>query len=71
MVWLGEISYEMFLVHLVVMEFVVDMLGYRTFQGSTVGVFVVTGAFSVPIAWALHRTLERVIPSGPGWSAGR
>jgi peptidoglycan/LPS O-acetylase OafA/YrhL len=65
MVWLGEISYEMFLVHLVVMEFVVDMLGYRTFQGSTVGVFVVTVAFSVPIAWALHRTLERVIPSGP------
>ncbi|MBM4694988.1 acyltransferase family protein [Rhodococcus hoagii] len=65
MVWLGEISYEMFLVHLAVMEFVVDMLGYRTFQGSTVGVFVVTVAFSVPIAWALHRTLERVIPSGP------
>ncbi|ORL85599.1 acyltransferase [Prescottella equi] len=65
MVLLGEISYEMFLVHLVVMEFVVDMLGYRTFQGSTVGVFVVTVAFSVPIAWALHRTLERVIPSGP------
>lgn len=65
MVWLGEISYEIFLVHLVVMEFVVEMLGYRTFQGSTVGVFVVTVAFSVPIAWALHRTLERVIPSGP------
>lgn len=64
-VWLGEISYEIFLVHLVVMEFVVEMLGYRTFQGSTVGVFVVTVAFSVPIAWALHRTLERVIPSGP------
>lgn len=65
MVWLGEISYEIFLVHLVVMEFVVEMLGYRTFQGSMVGVFVVTVAFSVPIAWALHRTLERVIPSGP------
>ncbi|WP_430330705.1 acyltransferase family protein [Rhodococcus sp. ACT016] len=65
MVWLGEISYEIFLVHLVVMEFVVDMLGYRTFQGSMVGVFVVTVAFSVPIAWALHRTLLRFIPSGP------
>lgn len=65
LVWLGEISYELFLVHLVVMEFVVDMLGYRTFQGSTVGVFVVTVAFSVPIAWALHRTLLRVVPSGP------
>ncbi|GAB2662451.1 acyltransferase [Prescottella soli] len=65
MVWLGEISYEIFLVHLVVMEFVVDMLGYRTFQGSTVGVFVVTVAFTIPIAWALHRTLLRFIPSGP------
>ncbi|WP_433609677.1 acyltransferase family protein [Prescottella agglutinans] len=65
MVWLGEISYEIFLVHLVVMEFVVDMLGYQTFQGSTVGVFVVTVAFTVPIAWALHRTLLRFVPSGP------
>lgn len=65
MVWLGEISYEIFLVHLVVMEFVVDMLGYQTFQGSTVGVFVVTVAFTVPIAWALHRTLLRFLPSGP------
>ncbi|PTR29073.1 peptidoglycan/LPS O-acetylase OafA/YrhL [Rhodococcus sp. OK519] len=64
-VWLGEISYEVFLVHLVVMEFVVEMLGYRTFQGSTVGVFVVTVAFSVPIAWALHRTSERLLPTGP------
>ena len=65
MVWLGEISYEIFLVHLVVMEFVVDMLGYRTFQGSTVGVFVVTVAFTIPIAWALHRALLRFIPRGP------
>lgn len=65
MVWLGEISYEIFLVHLVVMEFVVDMLGYQTFQGSTVGVFIVTVAFTVPIAWALHRTLLRFVPSGP------
>ena len=65
MVWLGEISYELFLVHLVVMEFVMEMLGYRTFQGSTVGVFIVTVAFSVPIAWVLHRTLERVLPTGP------
>ncbi|WP_137725990.1 acyltransferase family protein [Prescottella subtropica] len=65
MVWLGEISYELFLVHLVVMAFVLDMLGYRTFQGSTVGVFVVTTVFSIPVAWALHRTLLRVVPDGP------
>ncbi|WP_305093741.1 acyltransferase [Prescottella sp. R16] len=65
MVWLGEISYELFLVHLVVMAFVLDLLGYRTFQGSTVGVFVVTTVFSIPVAWALHRMLERVLPGRP------
>jgi peptidoglycan/LPS O-acetylase OafA/YrhL len=57
LVWLGVISYEIFLVHLVVIEFVMDMLGYASFQGSAVGVFVVTTVFSIPVAWALHRLL--------------
>ncbi|MEV0947021.1 acyltransferase [Rhodococcus sp. NPDC049939] len=61
MVWLGEISYEFFLVHLVVMEFVVEMLGYETFQGSAVGVFIVTTVLSIPPAWALHRALARIM----------
>ena len=59
-VWLGEISYELFLVHLVVMELVMDLLGYSTFQGSVVGVFIVTTVLSIPIAWVLHRSLEWV-----------
>ncbi|AOW93878.1 acyltransferase [Rhodococcus sp. WMMA185] len=61
MVWLGEISYEFFLVHLVVMEFVMEMLGYGTFQGSAVGVFIVTTVLTIPPAWALHRGIARVV----------
>ncbi|WP_072690427.1 acyltransferase family protein [Rhodococcus marinonascens] len=61
MVWLGEISYEFFLVHLVVMEFVMEMLGYGIFQGSAVGVFIVTTVLSIPPAWALHRGLARIV----------
>ncbi|WP_420041686.1 acyltransferase family protein [Gordonia sp. MP11Mi] len=55
MVWLGEISYEFFLVHVMVLEFVMDLLGYRVFTGSVLFAFVVTSAVSVPVAWVLHR----------------
>ncbi|GAC67712.1 acyltransferase family protein [Gordonia soli] len=55
MVWLGEISYEFFLVHVVVLEVAVDVLGYGVFQGSMIVTFVVTTVASVPIAWVLHR----------------
>lgn len=66
LVWLGEISYEIFLVHLVVMEFVMGLLGYSAFQGSAVGVFVVTTVFSVPVAWALHRLLRPITAPDAG-----
>ncbi|AZG46752.1 acyltransferase family protein [Gordonia insulae] len=55
MVWLGDISYEFFLVHVVVLEVVMDVLGFGVFGGSTPVAFVVTTAVSVPVAWALHR----------------
>ncbi|MBT0567377.1 acyltransferase [Williamsia sp. CHRR-6] len=55
LVWLGEISYEFFLVHLMVLELMMDVLGYRVFTGSTTAAFVATTAFSIPIAWLLHR----------------
>ena len=54
-VWFGEISYEFFLVHVIVMELVMDLLGYSLFSGSVVGVFIVTAVLSTPVAWALHR----------------
>lgn len=60
MVWLGEISYEIFLVHLVLMEItMVEVLRYPVYTGSTLAVFVVTLALTIPLSWALHR-LTRV-----------
>jgi peptidoglycan/LPS O-acetylase OafA/YrhL len=56
MVFLGEISYEIFLIHLLTMELVmVDIVRYPIYTGSTVAVFVATFAVTVPLAWLLHR----------------
>ena len=56
MVWLGEISYEIFLVHLVVMEIaMVEVLHWPVYTGSAPGLFVVTLAMTIPVAWLLHR----------------
>jgi peptidoglycan/LPS O-acetylase OafA/YrhL len=56
MVWLGEISYEIFLVHLIVMEIaMVNVLGWTVFTGSAPALFVVTVALTIPVAWLLHR----------------
>jgi len=56
MVWLGEISYEIFLVHLILMEIaMVEILHWPVYTGSMPALFVVTMALSVPVAWLLHR----------------
>jgi peptidoglycan/LPS O-acetylase OafA/YrhL len=56
MVWLGEISYEIFLIHLVVMEIVmVEVLHQHVYTGSALKLFVATMVFTVPLAWLLHR----------------
>ena len=56
MVWLGEISYEIFLVHLVVMEIaMVEVLHWPVYTGSAPGLFVVTLVMTIPVAWLLHR----------------
>ena len=53
---LGEISYEIFLLHVVMMEIVMaSVLRWPVFTGSWVVVFVVTLAMTVPPAWLLHR----------------
>jgi peptidoglycan/LPS O-acetylase OafA/YrhL len=55
-VWLGEISYEIFLIHLVVMEIaMVDVIRQPVYTGSTVLLFVVTLMMTIPLAWLLHR----------------
>ena len=56
LVWLGEISYELFLVHLVMMELAMtQVLHWRVYTGNAATLFVVTMALSVPVAWVLHR----------------
>ena len=56
MVWLGEISYEIFLVHLIVMELtMVEILHWRVYTGSMPVLFIVTLALTIPVAWVLHR----------------
>lgn len=62
MVFLGEISYEIFLIHLVTMEIaMVDVLGYRVYTSSMVNLCLVTLVLTIPLAWLLHR-----FTPGPG-----
>lgn len=56
MVWLGEISYEIFLVHVIVMEIAqTSVLRWPAYTGSVLGLFAVTLALTIPLAWLLHR----------------
>jgi peptidoglycan/LPS O-acetylase OafA/YrhL len=55
MVWLGEISYEIFLVHLVLMEVaMVEVVHYHVYTGSMVNLFVATLVITIPASWLLH-----------------
>ena len=63
MVWLGEISYEIFLIHLVTMEFaMVYVVRQHVYTGSMLNLFIATTVVTVPLAWLLHR-VTRVRPS--------
>ncbi|MCV7289091.1 acyltransferase [Mycolicibacterium wolinskyi] len=56
MVFLGEISYEIFLIHLIIMELVmVEVMRTPVYTGSIVNLFLLTMAFTLPAAWLLHR----------------
>jgi peptidoglycan/LPS O-acetylase OafA/YrhL len=56
MVFLGEISYEIFLIHLITMEIVmVEIVRYPIYTGSAVWLFIVTLVVTLPPAWLLHR----------------
>ena len=70
MVWFGEISYEFFLVHVMVLELVMPMLGYDVFTGSLWAAFAVTTAISVPVAWVLHRITAPLWRTSPALSVG-
>lgn len=56
MVWLGEISYEIFLIHLVTMEIaMVEVVRYHVYTGSMLNLFVATMVITIPPAWLLNR----------------
>ncbi|MGD9621373.1 MAG: acyltransferase family protein [Mycolicibacterium sp.] len=56
MVWLGEISYEIFLLHVVAMALTMHLvLGWPLFTGSMPGLMVATLTLTIPAAWLLHR----------------
>jgi len=56
MVFLGEISYEIFLIHLIIMELVmVEILRYPIYTGSAWLLFSGTLVVTIPLAWLLHR----------------
>lgn len=56
MVWLGEISYEIFLIHLITMEFaMVYVVRAHVYTGSMLYLFVATLVLTIPPAWLLHR----------------
>ncbi len=56
MVFLGEISYEIFLIHLVAMELaMVEIVHFPIYTGSIGLLFVATFVVTVPAAWLLHR----------------
>jgi peptidoglycan/LPS O-acetylase OafA/YrhL len=56
MVFLGEISYEIFLIHLLTMELVmVEILRWHIYTGNVAILFLATFVVTVPVAWLLHR----------------
>ena len=56
MVWLGEISYEIFLIHLITMEFAMDyVVRAHVYTGPMLYLFIATLALTIPLAWLLHR----------------
>jgi peptidoglycan/LPS O-acetylase OafA/YrhL len=59
-VWLGEISYEIFLLHVLVMALLTGVvLKWPLFTGSLPGLYAMTLLITIPLAWALHQLTRR------------
>ena len=61
MTWLGEVSYGLFLFHLVVLLGLVEVLGSSPLRGSLVIVGTLTWVGGVLVAAVVHRTVERPV----------
>ncbi|MGW4238393.1 acyltransferase family protein [Streptomyces sp. NPDC004749] len=71
MVWLGEISFAFYMVHLIVLLSVRKWLGVENSWDTPTAFLVITGCFAVTLllAWLLHIGVER--PSMRHWSVRR
>jgi peptidoglycan/LPS O-acetylase OafA/YrhL len=59
MVWLGEISYEIFLIHVIVMGIaMVSVFRWQVFTGSMAELFTATLLATIPLAWMLKRVTQ-------------
>ena len=70
--YIGDISYSIFLLHLIVLDLVTRLTGHREFTGSTVTDLVLTLAITVPLSAATFRWIEmpvmrlrRLVPAVP------
>ncbi|WP_234335915.1 acyltransferase family protein [Streptomyces sp. NRRL S-920] len=73
MVWLGEVSFALYLVHKPVIDFSARGLGIPRFSGmdltAQIGFFTFIFGVSVLVAWTLYRMVER--PAMRRWSRAR
>jgi peptidoglycan/LPS O-acetylase OafA/YrhL len=68
MVWLGGISYEIFLLHVPIMAVAMQLvLRWPLFTGSLPGLIAATLALTIPAAWALRRRTvsQKPTPAAP------
>lgn len=63
---LGEISYEIFLVHILILEYVMHLLDQPVFTGSLWLTFTLTVVLSIPAAWGLKWVCDRVTVTATG-----
>jgi hypothetical protein len=61
--WLGEISYSIFLFHLVLMFTLVDRLHLQLFRGGFSTLFPLTVVAAVVVAWLSYRLIEKPVQS--------